>query len=207
MLAAIHRSIAPGTPLFAVGVSLGGSALLNWLGRAEADAVRALAGAAAVSAPLDLMAAGIAIDRGLNRIYAKHFLATLKPKSLAIAARFPGLLDSGRIRRVRTMWEFDDAVTAPLHGFAGTRDYWTRASSKAWLRAIRVPTLVLNARNDPFVPASSLPGAAEVSRAVTLEQPRGGGHAGFARGPFPGNVDWLPERLLHYFATIDGEAR
>lgn len=195
----------PATPVYAIGVSLGGSALLNWLGRMEGAAAQAVVAAAAVSAPLDLMAAGLAIDRGVNRIYASHFLATLKPKSLAIAARFPGLLDASRIRRVRTMWEFDDIVTAPLHGFAGTRDYWTRASSKPWLRAVGVPTLVLNARNDPFIPASSLPAAADVSAAVLLEQPRGGGHAGFASGPFPGNVDWLPGRLLHYFATIGGE--
>ena len=205
MLAHIRASVDPASRIFAVGVSLGGSALLNWLGREEANASRYLSAAAAVSAPLDLMAAGFAIDRGVNRIYAKHFLSTLKPKSLRIAARFPGLLDATRIRRARTLYEFDDAVTAPLHGFAGTRDYWTRASSKPWLATIRVPTLVINARNDPFIPASSLPTPAEVSSAVTLEQPRGGGHAGFARGPFPGNVRWLPERLLNYFATVGGE--
>jgi uncharacterized protein len=205
---AMLRAIRARTALriYAVGVSLGGSALLNWLGRMDADAARTLTAAAAVSAPLDLMAAGIAIDSGLNRLYAAHFLTTLKPKSLGMAARFPGLLDPARIRGVRTMWDFDDAVTAPLHGFAGTRDYWTRASSKPWLRAIRVPTLVLNAKNDPFVPAHSLPGQRYASEAVTLEQPRHGGHAGFARGPFPGNVDWLPARLLHYFSEIGGEA-
>lgn len=207
MLAHLRAHTDPATPIHAVGVSLGGSALLNWLGREESAAQRYVAAAAAVSAPLDLMAAGFAIDRGMNRIYAKHFLATLKPKSLAIAARFPGLLDAARIRRARTLYEFDDVVTAPLHGFAGTRDYWTRASSKRWLAAIRIPTLVLNAQNDPFVPASSLPRRAEVSSSVTLEQPRAGGHAGFARGPFPGNVGWLPERLLHYFATIGGHPR
>jgi predicted alpha/beta-fold hydrolase len=205
MLAHIRTCAPAPARIHAVGVSLGGSALLNWLGRTQSAAAHALTAAAAVSAPLDLMAAGLAIDRGANRIYSAHFLATLKPKSLAIAARFPGLLDAARIRGVRTMWAFDDAVTAPLHGFAGTRDYWTRASSKPWLRAIRVPTLVLNARNDPFIPAWSLPTLADVSDAVTLEQPRGGGHAGFASGPFPGNVDWLPERLLHYFTTIAGE--
>ena len=206
MLAAIRARIPPATRLHAVGVSLGGSALLNWLGRVRGDAARTLTAAAAVSAPLDLMAAGIAINRGLNRIYAKHFLATLKPKSLAIAARFPGLLDVAKIRRARTLWDFDDVVTAPLHGFAGTRDYWTRASSKCWLGAIEVPTLVINARNDPFIPARSLPAPREASRFVTLEQPRHGGHAGFARGPFPGNVDWLPARLLHYFSTIGADA-
>ena len=206
MLAAIRRVLAPETPLFAVGVSLGGSALLNWLGRGGRDAARTLRAAAAVSAPLDLMAAGTAIGRGINRVYTRHFLATLKPKSLAMAARFPGLLDATRIRRVRTLWDFDDVVTAPLHGFAGTVDYWTRASSKPWLASIAVPTLVINARNDPFIPAQSLPTQREVSAFVTLEQPRHGGHAGFAAGRFPGHVDWLPARLLHYFRSIDSGA-
>lgn len=206
MLHAVRARIVPASRVYAVGVSLGGSALLNWLGRMENDAATTLTAAAAVSAPLDLLAAGIAIDRGLNRVYAAHFLTTLKPKSLGIAARFPGLLDAAKIRRVRTMWEFDDVVTAPLHGFAGTQDYWMRASSKPWLRAIRVPTLVLNAKNDPFIPARSLPGQRSVSESVTLEQPVHGGHAGFARGPFPGNVDWLPARLLHYFSEVGGEA-
>jgi len=202
MLAAIRRSVTATTRVYAVGVSLGGSALLNWLGRAGSDASRTLAAAAAVSAPLDLMAAGIAINQGLNRIYTVHFLLTLKPKSLAIAHRFPGLLDPKKIRRARTMWDFDDVVTAPLHGFAGTRDYWTRASSKPWLREIRLPTLVLNARNDPFIPHRSLPASRDVSRWVLLEQPRHGGHVGFAHGAFPGRIDWLPARLLHYFTTI-----
>jgi hypothetical protein len=123
-----------------------------------------------------------------------------------MAARFPGLLDTARIRRVRTLWEFDDIVTAPLHGFAGTIDYWTRASSKPWLSGIAVPTLVINARNDPFIPARSLPTQRDVSAFVTLEQPRHGGHAGFAGGRFPGHVDWLPARLLHYFRFIGGDA-
>jgi predicted alpha/beta-fold hydrolase len=207
MLAHLRTHVDARTPLLAVGVSLGGSALLNWLGRAGHDAEKMVCAAAAVSAPIDLVAAGRAIDRGANRIYAHHFLATLKPKAVALAARFPGLLDSARIPRVRTMREFDDIVTAPLHGFAGVRDYWTRASSKPWLASIGIPTLVLNARNDPFIPASSLPLRREASDAVTLEQPAHGGHAGFAHGPFPGNVDWLPARLLHYFASCDAIAR
>jgi predicted alpha/beta-fold hydrolase len=207
MLAHLRARVPSPTPIYAVGVSLGGSALLNWLGRNGNDARAIVTAAAAVSAPLDLVAAGRAIDRGVNRIYARHFLATLKPKSLGMARRFPGVLDAKRIRRVRTMWEFDEVVTAPLHGFGGADDYWSRASSKPWLRAIAVPTLVLNARNDPFIPAASLPAQSEVSACVTLEQPSGGGHAGFAHGPFPGRVEWLPARLLHYFASIVGDDR
>jgi predicted alpha/beta-fold hydrolase len=145
------------------------------------------------------MAAGLSIDRGFNRIYTRHFLHTLKPKALAMAARFPGALDVAKVRAVRTMWDFDVAVTAPLHGFTGTRDYWTRASSKPWLREVALPTLVLNACNDPFVPAASLPGPADVAHDVMLEQPAHGGHVGFMRGPAPGRLDWMPRRVLHFF--------
>ena len=199
MLAQI-RAAAPFAPLFAVGVSLGGSALLNWLGREEGGARTVLAAAAAVSTPLDLTAAGIAIDIGLNRIYSRHFLWTLVPKAIGIAKRFPGLLDRKAIARANSMHSFDEAVTAPLHGFAGADDYWKRASSKPWLRAIAVPTLVLNARNDPFIPDSSLPTPAEASRAVTLEQPAHGGHGGFPRS-LGEPRDWMPRRLLNFFQT------
>jgi hypothetical protein len=204
MLAAIDNRIgtrAAGAPLYAVGVSLGGSALLNWIGRAGRDAARTLTAAATVSAPLDLTLAGHAIGRGLNRIYAWHFLWTLLPKSLAMADRFPGLLDTRRVRRVRSMYDFDDLVTAPLHGFEGTVDYWHRASSKPWLSQVALPTLVLNARNDPFIPAVSLPGTQEVSGDVLLEQPDDGGHVGFLAAPFPGHLGWLPRRLVQFFTT------
>ena len=199
LLAAVRARIAPARPVFAVGVSLGGSALLNWLGRVEHRAADTLVAAAAVSAPLDLTAAGVAIGQGFNRVYTRHFLATLKPKSLAMSVRFPGRLDAQRIRAARSMWDFDEVVTAPLHGFRGAEDYWRRASSKPWLRAIRLPTLVLNGRNDPFIPARSLATQGEVSAAVRLEQPAEGGHAGFPTAPFPGSVQWLPARLLHFF--------
>jgi uncharacterized protein len=199
MLAAIRTRTGPGATLYAIGVSLGGSALLNWLGRAQRDAAKVVTAAAAISAPIDLTAAGIAIGQGANRIYTRAFLRTLKPKALAMAAAFPKLLNPAQIRRARSMWTFDEFVTAPLHGFAGANDYWSRASSKPWLAEIALPTLVLNARNDPFIPATSLPGPGEVSREVVLEQPAQGGHAGFLVGPAPGNLAWLPERVLHFF--------
>jgi len=195
------RAQAPEAPLAAVGVSLGGSALINWLGREENRAHALLRAAAAVSTPLDLTAAGMAIDQGFNRIYARYFLQTLKPKALAMAARFPGTLDAQAIRRVDSMYRFDATVTAPLHGFTGTDDYWSRASSRPWLKAVAVPTLVLNARNDPFIPAASLPDRAQVSAAVTLEQPEAGGHAGFLAMPFPGRFGWLPQRVTAFFSA------
>lgn len=193
----LARLAETGTPPFAVGVSLGGNALLKWLGEAGAGAqVRA---AAAVSAPLDLMAAGAALGRGLNLIYTRLFLATLRAKSLRKLERFPGLFDRGRMLAARNLREFDDVVTAPLHGYRDTDDYWTRASSKPVLAGVRVPTLVLNANNDPFLPARYLPRPHEVSSMVRLEQPEEGGHVGFASGAFPGNLDWLPQRLLAFF--------
>ncbi|MEO8484795.1 MAG: alpha/beta fold hydrolase [Betaproteobacteria bacterium] len=199
MLAAIRGRVGDRVTIHAAGVSLGGSALLNWLGRAGTAATALVARAAAVSAPHDAMAAGRAIDRGLNRFYAYVFLRTMNPKARAIAWRHPDAIDPAGVRAYRTMWAFDDAVTAPLHGFAGAEDYWTRASAKPWLLRIGVPTLVLNARNDPFIPAASLARPGDAASCVVLEQPEQGGHAGFVTGPFPGRLAWLPERLLAWF--------
>jgi predicted alpha/beta-fold hydrolase len=186
-------------PLYAAGVSLGGNALLKWLGETGAEAGAHLRAAAAVSAPLDLMAAGAALGQGLNLIYTRMFLATLRRKSLDKLARFPGLFERERVLRARNLREFDDVVTAPLHGFRDTDDYWTRASSKPHLAGVGLPTLVLNAKNDPFLPARHLPRPPEVSALVLLEQPDEGGHVGFPSGTFPGNLDWLPQRLLAFF--------
>jgi len=192
------RAQNTGAPLFAVGVSLGGNALLKWQGDYGETAARLVDATAAISVPLDLMATGNALGQGFNLVYTRNFLATLRSMSLAKLARFPGLYDAGAVRASRTLREFDDLVTAPLHGFKDADDYWTRASSKPGLKHIRVPTLILNAKNDPFVPASALPGAGEVSAAVTLEQPEQGGHVGFVTGPFPGR-SWLPQRVLEFF--------
>jgi predicted alpha/beta-fold hydrolase len=202
MLAAVRARVDPATCMFAFGVSLGGSALLNWVGREGAEAASMVTAAAAASVPLDLMASGIAIDQGINRlIYVQSFLRTLKPKVMAMERRFPGLVDVRRAARVKTMWEFDDTVTAPLHGFAGADDYWTRGSSKPWLREVALPTLVLNAQNDPFVPATSLPATVDVSPSVVLLQPAHGGHAGFPTPSVPGRNQWLAQRVTSFFAT------
>jgi hypothetical protein len=185
---------------FAVGVSLGGNALLKWLGKSSLAAQGVIGAAAAICAPLDLMAAGQALGRGFNRlVYARYFLTTLRPGALAKLERFPGIARRERILAARTLYDFDDAVTAPLHGFRGATDYWTRASSKPWLRRIRVPTLIVNALDDPFLPAAALPGQQEVSRDVMLEYPRHGGHVGFVGGPPPGHLSWLPGRVLGFF--------
>jgi len=197
------RDEEPGAPLVAVGVSLGGNALLRWLGEDE-GAAQTVAAAAAVSAPMDLMVAGDALGRGFNRVYTRAFLATMKPKALAMLERHPGLFDAGTVHASRTLREFDDCVTAPLHGFRDVDDYWTRASSKPVLGRIRVRTLVVNARNDPFLPARALPDPASLPAAVHCEFPEEGGHVGFVTGPFPGRLDWLPRRIARFLEERAG---
>jgi predicted alpha/beta-fold hydrolase len=198
------NGLAAQAPLFAAGVSLGGNALLKWLGRERALAARAIRAAAAISAPMDLTTAGDRLCRGFNLAYGHLFMRTLRRKSLAKLQRFPGLYDGEKVRRSRTLRQFDNLVTAPLHGFRDTDDYWTRASSKPDLAHIETPTLIVHARNDPFLPEPYLPAPAEVPAAVELDFPEGGGHAGFASGPFPGNLDWLPGRLLAFFGKRAG---
>lgn len=195
-----NRLAAENTQLFAAGVSLGGNMLLRYLGE-QPDSALPLA-AAAVSAPLDLAAASTRLDQGLGRVlYTRMFMNTLKPKSLRQLHYHPRLFDANAVRRARTFGEFDNLVTAPLHGYRDVHDYWARASSKPLLRHIMRPTLVLNAVNDPFLPPHALPGPHEVSPAVTLEQPAEGGHVGFVSGPFPGTLAWLPQRLLAFFES------
>lgn len=196
------KSRVNGQPLYAAGVSLGGNALLKWLGERGADAAPVVASAAAVCAPMDLMAAGDALEVGFARQYADHFLKTLKRRSLERLALFPGLYDQDTMLAARTLREFDNVVTAPLHGYRDTDDYYTRASAKPLLGAVRVPTLVLNARDDPFLPPRFLPVASGVSDVVKLEQPAHGGHVGFVSGAVPafGNIDWMPQRLLRFFS-------
>lgn len=203
----ILRRIAaehPQRALYAAGVSLGGNALAKWLGEqgAAAGFVRR---AAVISAPLDLRAGGHALSRGVGMVYTRVFLRTLKRKTIAKLASHPDLATSAgfaqAVLQARDLHAFDNLYTAPVHGFRDTEDYWTRASAKPWLPKISVPTLVLNAKNDPFMPAEALPHAQEVSPHVRLEQPDDGGHVGFAVGSFPGRLDWLPLRILRW---IDG---
>jgi predicted alpha/beta-fold hydrolase len=188
-------------PLYAAGVSLGGNALLRWLGE-QGVAAGIVDAAVSVSAPLDLAAGGAALGRGVNRLYTRMFLQTLKPKALARLARYPGLFDRDALLAAQDLYAFDNVVTAPLHGYRDTNDYWHRASARHVLHDITVPTLVLNARNDPFLPGRHLPVSA--APGVTLEYPATGGHVGFVTGPFPGRLDWLPRRILAFFDTRAG---
>lgn len=182
--------------LYAVGVSLGGNALLRWAQEAGSTAASVVQALASVSAPVDLAASGQAMGRGLNRqVYTRMFLRTMKPKALQKLAQFPGLFDAKALHAAQNLYDFDNVFTAPLHGFKNTPDYWQRASAKPHLADIRLPALVVNALNDPFVPANSLPRQNEVGSNVSLWQPEQGGHVGFMAGAPPGHLQTLPHTV------------
>lgn len=188
-------------PIAAVGVSLGGNALLRWAEEAGDTAAATAKAVAAISSPIDLAAGGHAIGRGFNRlVYTRMFLRSMKPKALAKLAQHPGLFSREKLLAARDLYDFDNVFTAPLHGFRDTDDYWARGSAKPHLHRIRIPALVLNATNDPFVPGASLPRAQEVGRHVTLWQPAHGGHVGFPGGRWPGHVMTLPEQVMGWIA-------
>ena len=183
-------------PVVAVGISLGGNALLRWAQEAGGAASQTLSAVASVCAPVDLAASGACIGRGFNRqVYTRMFLQSMKPKALRKLEQFPGLFDGEAMRAATDLYAFDNIFTAPLHGFKDTDTYWRKASAKPGLRHIRIPALVLNARNDPFVPAASLPVREDVGEWVTLWQPGGGGHVGFPSGAPPSNLFALPQAV------------
>ena len=202
---ALNRLAAIAKPLFAIGVSLGGNALLKWLGERGSSASGLVRGALAVSAPHDLHAGAIALSRGFNLVYTQNFLRTLKRKSLLKLAQYPGLFDRDKLMRARTFYDFDDLVTAPLHGFTSCFDYWERCSCKRFIADIRTPTIVLNARNDPFMPASALVEQSSVPADVILCYPDDGGHAGFLAGGFPGRIDVIARGAIDFFAELAPE--
>ena len=202
----------PGLRIGAVGVSLGGNVLLKWLGEREADVPGAVAGAVAISVPFDLAHCAEALDRGFCRlVYTHNFLGTMRDKVRLKAKRDPGLseiVDVPLALRARTFAEYDRAVTAPLNGFKNERDYWTRASSAPYLGRIRRPTLLVNALDDPIVPAGALPDPADLPAAVRAEFVRRGGHAAFLEGRWPWRVEsWAERRAVEFLARlVDGEA-
>jgi predicted alpha/beta-fold hydrolase len=190
-----HQTLG-GQTLVAAGVSLGGNALMRWAAEHGHSACKQANAVASICSPLDLIQSGLAIGRGLNRyIYTPMFLRSMKPKAMAKWAQHPGLFDKDALMAAKDLFNFDNVFTAPLHGFKDTEDYWLRASAKPLMRDIRVPALALNALNDPFVPASSLPSPDDVSPSVCLWQPRHGGHVGFAQGRWPAHVRAMPDAV------------
>ncbi|MGV8804742.1 MAG: YheT family hydrolase [Polaromonas sp.] len=189
-------------PVVAAGISLGGNALLRWAGEMGVQAGQVVAAVAAICAPLDLTASGRAIGQGFNRqVYTRMFLKSMVPKALQKLAQHPALFNRDTLLAARDLHAFDDVFTAPVHGFKNADDYWKRASAKPHLGSVAVPALALNALNDPFVPAASLPRTTDVSPSVTLWQPAQGGHVGFPAECFPAHVRAMPEAVADFLAA------
>ena len=188
-----------------IGFSLGANLSLKCVGEVEPHpSVRAVVG---ISGPVDLASSALALDeKPANRLYQQRFLQSLKVKVLAKARRFPDLGEmlagSDGVKAVRTLKEFDERITAPLHGFTNAEDYWARASSLPHLPKIRVPTLLLNARNDPLLVAPSFPEElAASSEHLHLEAPSGGGHVGF-HDFRAGLQPWSERRVLEFLSGV-----
>lgn len=197
----------PHVPIVGFGASLGGNVLLKWLGENRGQTL--VTAAATLSVPYDLAAGAAHLDNGMGRFYVSRFLRTLNPKVIAVAERFPGVratLDLGAVLRAKTFREFDDAATAPLHGFTSADDYYQRSSSIRYLARIATPTLAVSAEDDPFLPRRSLMEAIEAApESMEIVTTPFGGHTGFVSGRVPWNcsywaeeflVDWLVGRAL-----------
>jgi predicted alpha/beta-fold hydrolase len=183
------------------GCSLGGNVLVKWLGEQGAEVPREIRAAAALSVPFDLAACSRTLDsQGFWRwVYRTRFLRTLKRKSLLKESRFPGELDVRRVRGARTLFAFDDAVTAAVHGFKSAPDYYAQSSSGPFVQRVRVPLLLLSAADDPFIPVSTIP--REVPGTVTLEVCPKGGHLGFVEGPMWRPRYYAERRAVEFLAA------
>lgn len=187
----VLRSRTPGAPWLLVGVSLGGNVLLKWLGEMGTSADSRIRAAAAMSVPFDLEAGARYLSQGFSRAYDRHFVRSLRDKALAKLRRYPDLLDRERVERADSIYSFDDAVTAPVHGFADAHDYYVKSSSLGFLGSVRVPTFLLSSRDDPFLPGEVLgrvEAAAAENPCLSLEFTGHGGHVGFISGARP----WRP---------------
>jgi uncharacterized protein len=210
----VRRLIAsdPARPLLIAGVSLGGNVLLKWLGEHGDRTPEQLRSAAAVSVPFDLARGSRYLDRGFSRFYQAHFLRSLRRKALAKSARYPEAFRPEIVLRAHTLYDFDDLVTAPVHGFRDADDYYARSSSLPYLARIRIRTLLLSARDDPFLPSEVLDEVRDVARtnpSLHLEFVQRGGHVGFISGSVPWRPFYYAEwRVAEFLASsIDSPAR
>jgi predicted alpha/beta-fold hydrolase len=201
----------PARPLVIAGFSLGGNVLLKWLGEHGTDVPMQVRGAAAVSVPYDLERGSRHIERGFARVYGRHFLRTLRKKARAKLRAHPGLFNASALERANTLFAFDDAVTAPMHGFRSAVDYYSRSSSIGFLAAIRRPTLLLSARNDPFLPAYVLDDvarAAQTNCCLHVEIHESGGHVGFVSGRNPFRPHYYAEwRVVEFLSRLTDAPR
>jgi predicted alpha/beta-fold hydrolase len=194
----------PKTLLAAVGYSLGGNVLLKWLG--EIGGRAALAAAVAVSVPFDLKHCALRLESGFSRLYQWKLLHSLRHNTARKFSYIPCPVSLDGLDRTKTFHAFDALVTAPLHSFASADDYYTRSSSRQYLHNIGVPTLILQALDDPFMTPEVIPEPDDLSPTVTLELSEHGGHVGFVEGNWPWRPKyWLEKRipgyLTQYLAT------
>ncbi len=191
------RQREPSTPLGIVGYSLGGNVLLKWLGEQGKNVPVAVA--AAVSVPFDLKRAALRLNQGFSRLYQWSLIRRMRRSIVNKFRHMSAPVAFGDLSLLTTFHQFDDAVTAPLHGFAGVDDYYARCSSRPFLRYIHVPTLILHAQDDPFMVPECIPTAKELSRRIHLEVTPGGGHVGFVGGRFPWTATYFPESRIPQF--------
>jgi predicted alpha/beta-fold hydrolase len=188
-----------------IGFSLGGNVTLKFLGELGDQAACYAHAAVAFSVPCDLAAGARRMAEFQNRIYMANFLKRLHGKICAKSRLFPGQIDDTGFRRIRDFKGFDDRYTAPLHGFADAEDYWQRCSSRPFLTAIRIPTLLVNAQNDPFLADGCYPvKQAESNPHLYLETPASGGHLGFVS--FPQKEYWSESRAAVFLDSIVANA-
>ncbi len=196
------RAQHPSSPIICVGFSLGGNVLLKYLGEQGERLPEQVRAAVAVSAPFDLARSAHSLEHGFSRVYGDRLVESLKRKTIQKLVRYPDLVDANALRSVRTLAGFDDLVTAPVHGFRDAEDYWARSSSAAYLSRIRRPTLLINAQDDPFLPAEALPvRVASENAFLSAEFPASGGHLGFLEGYWPGvPTAWAEVRAAEFLA-------
>ncbi|MGI8402539.1 MAG: hydrolase [Gemmatimonadaceae bacterium] len=200
----------PLAPLGMVGVSLGGNVLLKFLGERGGNLPNRLRAAAAISVPFDLARSSKRINRGFSRLYQRFFLGSLRRKAREKAQRFPDLAAVDRIASLKTLEEFDDLITGPLHGFQDAQDYYAQSSSLPFLKAIRLKTLLISAVDDPMLPSEVLDEVreiAEMNPALETDFVGRGGHAGFITGSLPWRSFYYAEyRVGEFFAEQFGQA-
>ena len=196
------RAQHPSSPLVCVGFSIGGNVLLKYLGEQGEALPEQIKAAVAVSAPLDLARTADALQHGFSRGYGQRLAESLKAKTFLKLKKYTDLVDPKALRAVHSVAAFDELVTAPVHGFKNAADYWAKSSSINFLPRIRRPTLLINARNDPFLPSTVLPlQAVSENRFLSAEFPASGGHLGFLEGAFPGfSRAWAEPRAVAFLA-------
>ena len=187
----------PNAPIYLVGYSLGGNVLLKFLGEKPLD--RPIAGAVAVSVPFELSHASERLTQGFSQLYQHVLLSSLKNSFLDKFQILPCPIDKHEVRNIKTIWEYDDIVTAPLHGFRDAADYYTKSSCRQYLKNIATKTLIVHAQDDPLVPPSAIPTLEELSLSTSLECYAKGGHVAFVSGNNPYSPDyWLDSRIRDF---------